>query len=698
MITTQCGKGDAKIEDTHEISGSEYQDESKIDDTGSDELWVPDSKSRNTDSDSDDFDATTLVPGSESEGEGDINEYWRRLGETKKESFISADSPEQPVLNKDNENDNSDNESVVCSAQDDGPGIQMTQKSESKKHKWDKRHACRYCKMHYSKIARHLEQCHKDEEEVRKVLQLPKGSKDRHVAWAKLRNKGDYQHNFSVLKAKRGVVIPKYRGSKSSSKKRNAGKKYTDYVPCQYCHAFYNIRELWQHTKRCPHKKESSPGKSGCVRQGRMLLPVPESVNEPFYKEVMTRITQDDVGEAVKKDPMILHFGMRKYEKNDPKANTPTFITGKMRELGRLLLKAKEISKGTVTSIEMCLNPTNFNLVTKAVRQVAGYSCDKKNYGIPSLALKLGYSLKTCAGMLRSQGIQEDCSDKITNAKRFLSLYESDWNAMISSGALRTLEVKQFNNPKLIPLCSDVQMVYSHLKTHSQRLRKQAENNITLYPDLAKHTLCEINLLNRKRGGEVERMTVLQYKKAMETETREIDEDITSTLSEFELKLAKSLKRVEVMGKNEKSAPILLTQNMIANINAVLALQEKAGVANKEYIFSRLGAAEYPYRGSDSLREVIKKCDLSLRQGESFTWTRLRKHIATITQVIEVAETQQDQLAQFLGHEIRVHRNYYRLPMDLIQKAKVAKILLEVNEGKEYTSLDDMTLNEDGNN
>ena len=34
-----------------------------------------------------------------------------------------------------------------------------------------------------------------------------------------------------------------------------------------------------------------------------------------------------------------------------------------------------------------------------------------------------------------------------------------------------------------------------------------------------------------------------------------------------------------------------------------------------------------------------------------------------------------------MGHSIRVHREFYRLPLDLVQRAKVAKILLAANEG-----------------
>ena len=45
-------------------------------------------------------------------------------------------------------------------------------------------------------------------------------------------------------------------------------------------------------------------------------------------------------------------------------------------------------------------------------------------------------------------------------------------------------------------------------------------------------------------------------------------------------------------------------------------------------------------------------------------------------------EKQLDSLAGFLGHDIHVHRNFYRLPEDTIQIAKVSKILLQLEKGE----------------
>ena len=48
----------------------------------------------------------------------------------------------------------------------------------AKKRVYDKRHCCLFCNKYYAKMARHLEQCHKDEAEVALILSHPKKIKN----------------------------------------------------------------------------------------------------------------------------------------------------------------------------------------------------------------------------------------------------------------------------------------------------------------------------------------------------------------------------------------------------------------------------------------------------------------------------------------------------------------------------------------
>jgi len=52
-----------------------------------------------------------------------------------------------------------------------------------------------------------------------------------------------------------------------------------------------------------------------------------------------------------------------------------------------------------------------------------------------------------------------------------------------------------------------------------------------------------------------------------------------------------------------------------------------------------------------------------------------------MAQVLSLQEHEMDSLATFMGHDIRVHRQYYRMPLDVVQIAKVSKIFLAAEKG-----------------
>ncbi|XP_069387984.1 uncharacterized protein [Paralichthys olivaceus] len=60
-----------------------------------------------------------------------------------------------------------------------------------------------------------------------------------------------------------------------------------------------------------------------------------------------------------------------------------------------------------------------------------------------------------------------------------------------------------------------------------------------------------------------------------------------------------------------------------------------------------------------------------------------------------------DQLANFLGHDIRIHRKFYRLPDKTLQLAKISKILLALENGRlaEFhgKNLDEITIDPNEN-
>jgi len=76
-----------------------------------------------------------------------------------------------------------------------------------------------------------------------------------------------------------------------------------------------------------------------------------------------------------------------------------------MRELGRLLLKVRNLSS-SVKTLDGCLKASNWDLLVSAVRNVARYDTKTHQYKTLSLALKIGHGLQACAKYLCVEGLK----------------------------------------------------------------------------------------------------------------------------------------------------------------------------------------------------------------------------------------------------------------------------------------------------
>lgn len=144
------------------------------------------------------------------------------------------------------------------------------------------------------------------------------------------------------------------------------------------------------------------------------------------------------------------------------------------------------------------------------------------------------------------------------------------------------------------------------------------------------------------------------------------------------------LDMVEIRGKRGRKVPVILTPEMINAIDVLIKTRKTVGIADENpYVFARPTKRSLePMRAWDCLKKLSTQCEPPLSNPTNITSTRMRKYIATISQVLSLKETEVDWLARHLGHDIRVHRDFYRLHESTIEIAKVSKLLLTVDQGK----------------
>ncbi|XP_030019143.1 uncharacterized protein LOC115439448 [Sphaeramia orbicularis] len=325
--------------------------------------------------------------------------------------------------------------------------------------------------------------------------------------------------------------------------------------------------------------------------------------------------------------------------------------------------------------------PSNFNYVVEAVKDVAGFDEDKNIYKTPSLALKLGHSLKKIADILtcEAQMAGSDGEGFLKNVQKSHSLYEKKWDVCVSSRALQTLREAKWNTPHLVPFTEDVKAMHVHLDKCREEYKKTFENdpNKKNWSKLATLSLCEVILFNRRREGEVSKMPLSAFTLR---DTSGVHSDLAEGHSPLEQKLCQHFQHIEIRAKRNRKVPILLTPDMLSSMEVLVAHRRTCGIPDENSFFFSRPEAETHLRGSDAIRQIAKEC--GAKHPETLSSTKLRKQIASLLTVLNLKDHEMDILANFFGHDIRVHRQYYRLPEGTLELAKVSKVLCVLEQGQ----------------
>ncbi|XP_056441614.1 uncharacterized protein LOC130379052 isoform X2 [Gadus chalcogrammus] len=254
-------------------------------------------------------------------------------------------------------------------------------------------------------------------------------------------------------------------------------------------------------------------------------------------------MNQDNITDMIRQEKYILKLGEHFYNKKGTDKSQHQYIRQKMREMGRLVLLAKTLGK--LKTIHDFFLPANFCRVVKAVKVVCGWSEDTSSFKIPSLALKLGHSLTKISDIAEFEARMSENKKALENVVTFRTLKEKKWDEWVSSHALRNLRESKWNKPLLIPYCEDVVRLHNHIDTERPKYRSNLETapNKRNWLSLAKLTLCEVIVFNRRREGEVSKMFLTDF---LLRNTFASNPDLDLALTDVEKKLCKYFERVEI--------------------------------------------------------------------------------------------------------------------------------------------------------
>nr|XP_015839877.1 PREDICTED: uncharacterized protein LOC107398856 [Tribolium castaneum]XP_015839878.1 PREDICTED: uncharacterized protein LOC107398856 [Tribolium castaneum]XP_015839879.1 PREDICTED: uncharacterized protein LOC107398856 [Tribolium castaneum] len=402
----------------------------------------------------------------------------------------------------------------------------------------------------------------------------------------------------------------------------------------------------------------------------------------------------DEISAVAKNDSIICLYGETLLNKHK-RQQIATVVSNKIREMARLLIALKLMDR-TICTLFDALKPENFRHLVSAAKEISGYNAETKMFKAPSLALHMGTNLKILCDVALKVVIEkrhlpnlrwEDDREKKTEIKELKKLISGHWCNELSSLALKNLKEKHWEKPTELPLTSDILTLQTFIseqadKAYNNLINEGKTNMRQNYKTLAQCVLALTIMFNRKRVGDVQYLKLATYISADKNSVIEGEQAFMRSLTSVEQILSKRFKRVVTGGKGSKPVPILFSIKLQKIIDCLIKIRTETSIVptSNPFLFANPGSQDRWMNGSNVMRKLASSC--GAKNPNLLTSTRFRKHIATTLQLMSMEDNEMEQVATFMGHTKKTHAEFYRLPQDIYQTAKVAKILLLLEKGK----------------
>ena len=158
------------------------------------------------------------------------------------------------------------------------------------------------------------------------------------------------------------------------------------------------------------------------------------------------------------------------------------------------------------------------------------------------------------------------------------------------------------------------------------------------------------------------------------------------------------LQLVKIRGKRGRTVAAILTAEVQSAMEVLVSRRDEVMEKGVNDYFFATTSSNTHIRGSDVMRKLSQSCQPTLKRPETMRSTKLRRSVATMSQLADLNDTEVDWLARHLGHDIRVHREYYRLQTSTITLSKVSKMLMAVDSGVQnrWTRINLSQIDEEG--
>lgn len=512
------------------------------------------------------------------------------------------------------------------------------------------------------------------------------GSKERREIQDQLRKVGTLNWNMNA-ELNKGELMTSRRP------KSQLNKEAADYQSCPYC--FGSYAALRQHvalkyTKKPIAENEATKGE-------RIITALSTSVEGRVHvnasknlKDLFTTFRQHKVVRLIRFDWLIILFGNKICKK------LKSFQKGlkryRLRLAGRILDAIKSIEPD-VTDFASIYQAKYYDSMVEAISIVSCYDREKDEFKHPACASSAVTLIRQIGLLLKSAYIKQSQFDKLLTTERFITVMDAEINTDINKSVTETQNAMRREKTVILPSTADVKLLaeYVDSERNSSFEELTSKYSFKTWKTLAETTMLSIIIFNRRRTGDIQNVLVAYFKKREHINEKSCGA-LFSSLNKSSKRVALQYSRMKIRAKKDSTVHVLLKPHVIDCIELLLTHRPDVGISkDNEYLFAlpSLIDKDKTLNACLTMNKFANACGAN--NPSSLVGTNLRKHLATICMSMDLNDSVVADLAKFMGHAEKVHRDYYRqntIDREVVQMSRLLEAALG-NDDDDVSDTDD---------
>ncbi|XP_037028782.1 uncharacterized protein LOC119069014 [Bradysia coprophila] len=226
----------------------------------------------------------------------------------------------------------------------------------------------------------------------------------------------------------------------------------------------------------------------------------------------------------------------------------------------------------------------------------------------------------------------------------------------------------------------DVKTLFSYINSELHNTFQELKETFVpkKWLKLAEMVMAWIIVFNRRRIGEVQNIRVNEFV-GRESVDDDSNKEILAALSTESQGIARKFKRMKIRGKKGRTVPVLMKPFIEKSIEFLIKTRQMAGIpSDRQFLFELPTSSDLQIDACRLLRNLSTSCGAN-------NPSSLR---GTTCIALELNEALVGELAKFLGHDEKIHREHYRqnpIDREVVQVAQ----LLEKASGQRDEFSDD---------